>query len=145
VKLNPRDQINMGNLGDAYRAMKRTDEATATYRKAISLALDELKTNPRDAGTLGSLALYNAKSGNTKDGIRFIQQARKIDQNSVSQMYNEALVYTLAGDHGNAISALREAMAHGYPARAIQSDPEFEPLKSDSQFLSLMASGNTKK
>jgi len=137
VKLNPRDQINMGNLGDAYRAMKRTDDATATYRKAISLALDQLKTNPRDADTLGSLALYNVKIGNSKDAIRFIQQARKIDQNSLGQMYNEALVYTLAGDHGLAINALREAIAHGYSLKLVQNDPEFTSLSSEPAFRAL--------
>lgn len=144
VKLNPRDQINLGNLADTYRAMTRTDDANATYRKAISLALDQLKTNPRDTNALGSLALYNAKSGNTKDAIRFIQQARKIDQNDPSQMYNEALVYTLAGDHENAIRALQEAVAHGSSVRAIQSDPEFAPLKTDPGFLSLASAGEKK-
>jgi serine/threonine-protein kinase len=145
VKLNPRDQINLGNLADTYRAMKRTDDAKTTYSKAISLALDQLKTNPRDTNALGSLALYNAKSGNIKDAIRFIQQARKIDQNDLSQMYNEALVYTLAGDHDNAIRALQEAVAHGSSVRAIQSDPEFAPLKGDPQFQGLGAAATAKK
>lgn len=140
VEMSPRDQINLGNLADAYRALKNTAAANAAYKKAISVALDDLKTNPRNANTLASLALYYAKSGNGNQAIRFAQRARALNRSDVGIIYDQALVYTLAGEKQQAIASLTEAVQHGYSTKAIESDPEFAPLKTDAGFQLLLKS-----
>ncbi len=58
----------MGDLGDAYRLSGDKAKAKPAYDQAIALALKALRVNPQDAATLGDLAFYYAKSGDSKKG-----------------------------------------------------------------------------
>lgn len=137
VELNPNEQIAVGNLADAYRWSGRTDQAKTAYDKAISLAYKELQVNPRNTTALEYLALYYAKKGETAQALNFIRRARAINRNDVEVMYNEAVVNTLAGRHSEALAALSQALAKGYPLREVWNDPELKELHTRPEFKAL--------
>ncbi|HSB75854.1 MAG TPA: protein kinase, partial [Terriglobales bacterium] len=61
LKLDDRDSLTWGNLGDAlYWSPGRREEAAAAYRKAVSISNSQLEINPRDATTLAYRATYHA-------------------------------------------------------------------------------------
>jgi tetratricopeptide (TPR) repeat protein len=87
VEMRPNKSGLVGNLADAYRWLGRTKEAMDTYNNAISLAKKELAVNPRNAATLGSLALYCAKKGEFSLAEDYIHLARSIDADKVQLIW----------------------------------------------------------
>ena len=63
VEMSPQVPDLVGNLADCYRALGQRDKANTTYDRAISLALQTLKTNPRDAQAWANLGGFYAKKG----------------------------------------------------------------------------------
>jgi Flp pilus assembly protein TadD len=68
VEMSPNDEWFVGNLADAYRWSGREDQARSTYDKAIALAYKQLQVNPDDTSTMGGMALYYAKNGDSTPG-----------------------------------------------------------------------------
>ena len=139
VELSPNAEMFVGNLADGYRWAGLTDKGAATYDRAIALALQQLRVNPRDAIVRGNLGLYYAKKGDVARGVRFMTDARAIDRTNVNLIYNEALAYALAKRPSEAITALRAAFEAGYPVSMASSDPDLKALQSDPRFAELVA------
>jgi serine/threonine-protein kinase len=138
VELNPNEHLAVGNLGDAQRWLGKSSAAQATYERAIALAYKELEVNPKNAATLGMLALYYAKKGDAKNAQQFMRRARAIDPSDVQLAYSEAVVAELGGRTKDALNALREAFRIGYPVREAENDPEFMVLAKDPGFQKLV-------
>src|SRR5579859_3037786 len=138
LELKPNYEIAVGNLADAYRWSGRKQEAMATYDKAIALAFKDLQVNPRAAGTLEHLALYYAKKGDSSHALEFIRHARSIEPENVSLLYNQAVVYCLAGRQSESLSVLDEALQKGYSLEEARNDPELAELQKLPQFAQLL-------
>jgi tetratricopeptide (TPR) repeat protein len=109
------------------------------YDRAIALALKALRVNPQDATTLGNLASFYAKNGDSKKGLDFIRRARTIDPNNNDLMYQEAVVDTIAGQQNEALGSLRAAFQKGYPVELAKNDPELKALAANSELDKLIA------
>jgi Flp pilus assembly protein TadD len=88
---------------------------------------------------MGNLALYYAKKGNAAEAANFIRRARSIEPSNVELIYDEALVYALAGHRDEALKVLRQAFQKGYPAEDAKNDPELNSLQSRPEFAKLVA------
>ena len=55
-------------------------------------------------------------------------------------MYQNAVVYALAGDLERAIKHLTTALSHGYSSSSAERDPDLEMLKDQTEYDSLFAS-----
>jgi tetratricopeptide (TPR) repeat protein len=138
LEMKPNYELAVGNLADAYRWSGRKPEAMATYDKAIALAYKDLQVNPRAANTMGSLALYYAKKGDSAHALEFIRHARSIEPENISLVYNQAVVYCLAGRQTEALNVLEEALQKGYSLEEIKNDPELAELQKLPQFAQLL-------
>jgi hypothetical protein len=49
-------------------------------------------------------------------------------------MYEEATIYTLAGETSKAMASLEEALRAGYSVQEARSDPELKALHAIAQF-----------
>ena len=136
--MNPGEQTVVGNLADAYRWAGQKDKANATYDKAIALAYKQLQVNPRDANTMGLMALYYAKKGDSTQAKEFIKRARSIDPSDVYGLYISAVVDTIANEPKPAIAALRTALQKGFPIADLESEPEFAPLRLAPEYQALL-------
>ena len=143
TEMTPNDEVLFGNLGDAYRWSGHSEQASAAYDKAISLAYQQLQVNPRSSGTMGDVALYYAKKGDARNALQYIQQARAIDPADLQLMYSEAQIKALVGKPGDALKSLQLALAKGYPAQEAWNDPELQKLQALPQF-SQMVNESTK-
>jgi tetratricopeptide (TPR) repeat protein/TolB-like protein/predicted Ser/Thr protein kinase len=139
VELSPKDESLMGNLADAYRWSGQTQQANSTYDKAIALAYQQLQVNPRAADTVGDLAIYYAKKGDSAHGQQYIRQARSMDASAIQLIYSEAQVYALAGKQTEALKSLREAFQKGYPVEEARNDPEMGKLANLPEFTQLIS------
>jgi serine/threonine-protein kinase len=137
VELNPNSQVAMGNLGDAYRWSGQPQKAAEAYEKAIGLANHDLEVNPRDAETLGYLALYYVKRGDSAQALSSVLRARSLAKDDVNVIYDEAVVHALAGQTADALKSLREAFQKGYSPDFAKSDPQLDSLANNPEFGSL--------
>jgi tetratricopeptide (TPR) repeat protein len=138
VQLSPNQEIAVGNLADAYRLAGQQEKSLATYDKAIALAYKELEVDPRNAAAMNSLALYYAKKGDAAPAARFIRRARATDGNNVEYIYNEAVVYALAGKKDEALKALRAAFERGYGMADALANPDLSMLQNLPAFRQLL-------
>ncbi|MGH9815679.1 MAG: protein kinase domain-containing protein [Candidatus Acidiferrales bacterium] len=138
VELSPNDELLVGNLADAYRASGLNDKALAAYNKAIELAFNALQVNPRNTATLGSLALYYSKVGQSVQATEYIRRARTIDEKNVGLIYIEATVHAQAGRPARALASLREAFRNNYGVQLAPNDPELSSLHTLPEFQELI-------
>ncbi|HVM92061.1 MAG TPA: protein kinase [Terriglobales bacterium] len=138
VEMRPKDEVLLGNLGDAYRWSGHSDRAGSSYDRAISLAFQELQVNPKSASIMGDLGLLYAKKGDAANAIQYTNQARAIKPDDVQLMYSEAQVKTLIGKPEEALKALKQALDSGYSATEAWNDLELQKLQALPQFSQLV-------
>ena len=125
TELEPQSYLCWGNLADAYRwTPRKQDRAKATYARAIGLAERALEVNPRDTDALGSLAMYEAKSGELAKALALIGQALAIAPKDAEVQSNAVEVYALVGEQNKALACLRSAVQGGYPRSELKANPE---------------------
>src|SRR6185369_9046189 len=115
LKLNDRQYVTWGNLGEARYYSGAKSEAMPAYRKAAELAADELKVNPHDTDVLGDLANYYAMLGDRKPALDYLEQALQYGRNDKQVLATAALVHSQLGETGPALEWLGKAVQAGYP------------------------------
>jgi len=138
VELKPNDVLLRSNLADAYRWSGQRDKAAAAYDQAIAIAYKSYRVNPRDAETLGYLAIDYAKKGDNGQAMEFIRRAREIDPKGNTQMYEEAVIHALAGRTTEALKSLGDALRSGYTVLEARNDPELKSLRERPEFQKLL-------
>ena len=134
VEMEPNDAEWRTNLADSYRWSGQRDKAVAAYDKAIQVAFQIYRVNPRNAQNLGYLAICYAKKGDDKQAMEFIRRAREIDQKDNALMYQEATIHALAGRTTEALGALGDALRNGYSLQEVKGDPELKVLRDQPGF-----------
>ena len=107
--------------------------------------LNDLKVNPRNAGTRGNLALYYAKKGDQARARRMMADARALDQTNVDLIYSEAIIANLGGRTAEALASLGAALKAGYPLSSVQNDPDLRSLSLVPEFRALVEQYSPKK
>jgi tetratricopeptide (TPR) repeat protein len=141
VALRQNKHSSWGNLADAYRwAGGRDQQAKEAYRKAISLARDQMKVNPNQPELRIHIGYYHAKLGEIPEALLQLEELPTITDPSL--LYYMGIVYELAGRRDQAINHLRQALERGYGRQMVQNDPELDDLRKDARFADILATGN---
>lgn len=144
AELEPQNYWCRGNLADAYRwTPGNQDRAKASYAQAIRLVERDLEINPRDTDALGSLALYEAKSGALDKARQSIGRALAIAPKNVDALSKAVEVYALAGEEDKALDCLKGAVNGGYPRFEIEANPELARLRRHPRYRAIMAQVQT--
>ncbi|HYG99281.1 MAG TPA: tetratricopeptide repeat protein [Terriglobales bacterium] len=140
VKLNPAQYLPWANLAEAYHWIPaRRAEADRTYRKAIEIVRQEIRTNPRNAKVLGDLAVYYAMTGQVEAARTTLSKAFKhAASNDVDVLYSAAIVYKQSGDTDRAISYLEQSVSAGFSRNRIRDNPLFDDLGANARLRALM-------
>jgi len=139
IKLDPREFITWGNLGEGRYYNGEKEQALVAYRKAVELAGEELKVNPHDPDVLSNLANYYSVLGDRGRALSTLQQALQYGHNDKDILVDAASVYNHLGDSGVAVEWLEKAIHAGYPASRIAGIPEFKNLSDSPGFQQLTA------
>jgi eukaryotic-like serine/threonine-protein kinase len=142
AKLDPQQYVIWGNLGAALYYSGKKDEAMAPDRKAIELALQELKVNPRDPVVLSALAGYYSMLDDRQHALLYLGQALQYGHNDKEILTDAAGVYNQLGETGLAIEWLGKAVQAGYTSDKIRSDPQFANLANNPSYQQLMKSSH---
>jgi len=139
VKLDEKDYVLWGNLGDAYYwTPGRRAEATAAYEKAIALAERNLQLNPHDAQLFGYLAEYHAMRGERKPALTNLQASLRLQPKSPDMLLNAGIVYQQLGETNQALDALERAVSLGLSPEVLRDTPNFDALKGNPRFTKLI-------
>jgi Flp pilus assembly protein TadD/TolB-like protein len=138
VRRTPGHFLFWANLGDADRWTKGLEaKAPEAYRRAIELAREELRINPRNGQALAYLALCLAKTGSAAEAEELAGRALSVEPKNPEVLYNAAVVASLSGRRGEAVVRLRRAVDAGYPRAMVEHDPELARLREQQEFRSV--------
>ena len=141
VALRPRLPRLWGNLGDAYRWMPgRESDANAAFDRAIELMRGELELNPRNADSLGWLAEWLARRGDTRTAATTVRRALKFAPRDVNVMARAVNVFHLGGDRTETLKWLKAALRAGYGLAEFERDPDLISLRTDVTYSKLVKS-----
>ncbi len=135
IELGTHNHVVYGNLGEAYLsepALAR--KAPAVIQRAIEMAEQDLKVNPKDAQVRSSLAYYASLSGDRRRALREIGMAREQAGGDVNILYKAAKIYERTGDRHSALASLEELIRKGYSRDEIQRERDFRQLREDARF-----------
>ena len=145
IAIRPNSHITHRNLGDALRRLGRREPAQRAYARAVSLAEDQLKINPKSAGTLASLAVYSAKLGDFASAERHRRDAMRVAADDTQVLYDSAVVLALQQRREEAMQLLERAAATGYSTAIIANDEDFSSLRRLAAFQQLVAPARGRK
>lgn len=126
VELQPKHLLLWANLADSYRWADQTDKARDSYRQALLLLDERLKVAPASQKLKLRRALYLAKSGQSEQAQRLLDDIKTMQDNQMRVM--AAQVAEICGRRQQALELLRQAVATGYQSSEIAHEPEFANL-----------------
>jgi len=128
-----------GNIGDTYLRLNRPADAKRAFATARILALDGLRVNDRDSRNLSRIAAFEAKLGMAAEAVAHASQAVAIAPRDPDVRYKLAVVFAVGGRNGDALRALREAIALGYKAAEANADYDLAGIKGSAEFAQIIA------
>jgi len=138
LKFDENNYQTWGNLGDASYYGGDTAPAMEAYHKAIALAEQQLKVNPRDAAVLGDLASYYSMLGDRKQALSYLDRSLQLGPGDKDLLLNAAVVYNQLHETGVALEWLSKALAAGYSRSVVATGAPFDNLHDNPRYQALM-------
>jgi serine/threonine-protein kinase len=137
LSLNQSDHKVWAYLGSALRWAKKPDESIEAYERALELARERLRVNPRDASLQIAVGMYIAELGDKAAALRLIQQAERLAPEDPDIMRRLVVFYEEIGRRDDALSWLTKAISHRQTWNEIDHDPTLNELRKDPRFKEL--------
>jgi len=129
VQLDARDYALWGNLAESYYwSAGEREKAAAAYRRALQLAEEQLKVNPREASALGQVALDNAMLGNAAAAEQYLQRALALAPADTDLQLKGAVIESSLAHPDRALAFLDKALAAGVSPNVVRNNPSFDEL-----------------
>ncbi len=129
MKLDARDYVLWGNLAEAYYWSPGEREKSANaYRRALALAEEQLKVNPRQTSALGQVALDNAMLGDLTAAEQYLRRALALAPRDPDLQLKGAVIESHLHHPDRAIALLDKALAAGISPDVVRNNPSFDDL-----------------
>ncbi len=147
--INANQFVVWGNYGSALHWAGDEPASKTAYSKAIELAEEARKTNPRDENTLISLANYHAALEHNDVARDLMEQVLAGNPESAATFLHAAEICdSNLHDRARALQLLERAISSGYPWKDVERSPSLAALRKDQRFLNLQrrvtSGGNAK-
>ncbi len=137
IALESSEYVYWENLADSLRRLGRPREANAAYTKAMDLAMEVLKENPRLGYPRGYVAYISARLGDRKRAEDEIAQALQISPGGTKVIRSAVLTYEALGERDRAMEALNGATPD--LIRELNRQPDLADFSQDPRFRQLVA------
>ena len=135
LALDERDYRVWRNLAVSYRwAPGEAAKAGAAFDRAVGLAEERLKVNPSDAAVLADLGDCHAALGLRDRSRAELERALALAPDDIEIQQTAAAAYEQLGDREAALRWIRRALAGGYPAEQVETDPALVALRADPRY-----------
>jgi serine/threonine protein kinase/Tfp pilus assembly protein PilF len=140
LKIDPKDWLNWGNLGDTlFQIPARRAEGKSAYQKAVELAKLRLEVNPQDATILAFTADYYAMLDQEREAREQMARALQTSPGDADVLFRAAILYNHFRDPEKTLDFLTTSVAAGYSRTVIRDTPDFDHLKDDRRFRALLS------
>ncbi|MFV1980547.1 MAG: protein kinase [Rhodothermia bacterium] len=137
------DYLVWGNLGTAYYYLPGMEDSFRTAKtKAIELAEQKLKMNPRDYFVRAKLAAFHVQLDDTVQALDYLAEfGKKPDADLLGEtVFEVGTAWEELGYRDTALGWLSEALARNYPQTELIRYPGLENLRNDPRFSELIKS-----
>jgi Flp pilus assembly protein TadD len=139
VKLNDRQVAVWMNLGRTlYESPARRPDAHVPLERAVALAEEQLRVNPRDASLLADLADAQAMLGHAGPAGQLSARALKLAPDDGDVLRTVADVDEALGRREAALQKIARAIAAGYLRWQIERSPSLAALCADPRFADVL-------
>lgn len=139
VKLQPRTFSYWGNLGDALLMQGNRAAAHDAYRRAVTIAREELRIDESRAQVRAMVAEYLAKLGEVELAQREIERALAAMPRDTDVLLSASLVELHADRDEAAIAFIERAVAGGMSPLMFRNDPQFARLRDEPRFAKIVS------
>lgn len=137
---NSHDYLAWANLADAQRYIPhKSQDAKASYERAVQLLLVDLKKRPNHEGLNSRLALYAAKAGDFETARDALLIATGKAVKDPRTFYRIMVVHEIMGDRTSALEMMGRALKAGYPLNEIANDPDLARLRQDRVYQMIIS------
>jgi len=141
VSFEPRNSTWRQNLGDLYARQGRLGPARNEYRQALRLVEEQFAVNAEDRDLGIRRVLLLAKAGECESAARALGELLpRLPADDAQAAHSVAGVHALCGHRGEALAAIRKAIALGFSPKLIREEDEFRSLAGDQEFRRLTSS-----
>ena len=115
-------------------------ERARSYRAVCERALEKRPSfRPKTFEEMLHHGVYLHNRGEYEEALKFLRQAAEIHPRNEHVLYCTAATAARAGDNATALKSLRQAVTAGPANRAqARQDPDFDTLREDEEFLSIL-------
>jgi eukaryotic-like serine/threonine-protein kinase len=139
VQLNPADDLNWLELGDAYSSLRnRQGEAKGAYLRAAKEAERHLRTDAADGPSWMLLALYQVKAGNHQNAISFIAKAESLGAADMDSQLCKARILELVGRRDEALATVAFCFLKGATDLQVAPFPDLQLLRKDPRYKEIL-------
>ncbi len=135
VAINDHDSQVWSNMASAYYwAPGEREKARPAYERALGLAEQESRVNPRSAALLMRMADCQSMLGHAAQARVLVDRALGLAPQDVTIQYKAGAVYEQLGDRRHALEWIGKALAQGYPRDVVERSPSLAALRADPRF-----------
>jgi serine/threonine-protein kinase len=139
LRLDNKNFMIIGNLAEAYYWLAgRHQQAIASYKQAIPLAEQAVRSSPRDPGMLTTLALYYAMVGERSKALRLVRQGVALAPSDPEILLTTALVFAQTGDDEQTVRTLQQAVDAGLNPNRVLDSPSLDRFASQPRIKQLL-------
>ena len=109
------------------------------YEEAFRLAKIAFEDNPKNDELRLQVARYAAKAERCGEALPLARRLRVELPETSQTSHHLAVVFSLCGERGDALDAIRTAIENGFPAELIRQEDEFQALREDPLFVVMTA------
>ena len=137
LKLNDRNYLLWGFLGNAYEWMREDVKAEATRERMLPLLEQQVKVQPQDADAQAYLASTYAKKGMREKAFLRLQAALALAPENPGVLENAGVMYESLGDHDQAVKYTEKSLQKGNSLDDLRNDPDLQKVLNDPKFQTL--------
>ena len=132
LEMRPADWNTWGNVASAREFIGRDpDEAARDYRKAVELAVPQLKITPDAPFLVSRLGRFYASLHDSAHALPLLRKSLVLAPNDPEVLERIAEAYELLGDREQALKLLSKAIPLGFPVEYVKKTPIFKSLRKD--------------
>ena len=139
LQIDDNDYRVWGNLASAYhRTPDEHDKMYHAYQRAVTIAEEQMKVNPRDPDLLSHLAIYNAMIGEHARARGLLKQVVDLEPDNPEVIFRIGDTYEHLGNREMALEWIGKALDSGYPLALIENEAGLTELRKDERFQVLL-------
>jgi tetratricopeptide (TPR) repeat protein len=108
------------------------------YERAIRMAGEALRVNPKDGDACVSMANYYAMLGDRSQALKHLQEAINLNPAVPEYLAIAAVIHNQFAEKDQALTLLEKARELGYSPAEIRASPEFDNLRDEARFQQLL-------